>query len=170
MGKPKNKKIEINVEIVTREEWGALPPTKTLKLLKTPVKYIRYSFTKTEENNCLSLESCSKDLKTFQIDLMNEEYPDLPYNFLIGKDGRVYEGRGWYLEVEKHRSYKELRRKCLDITFMGQFSNSSPTNEMFEVAANLVLLGIDLKLIKEFPRVETLNDFRDYCYFEDQTR
>lgn len=38
----------------------------------------------------IKVESCSKN---YIIDMKNQS--DLPYNFLIGEDGSIYEGRGW---------------------------------------------------------------------------
>ncbi|XP_054276207.1 peptidoglycan-recognition protein SC1a/b-like isoform X1 [Macrosteles quadrilineatus] len=82
------------LKLVGRDEWGAVPPTET-KFLKKPIRTLVFAFN-TEKDTCTNVEDCKaavKDLQTYHMDL---GYPDIYYNFCIGGDGRIYEGRGWH--------------------------------------------------------------------------
>lgn len=43
------------------------------------------------------------------------------YSFLLGGDGRVYEGRGWRIAPPKIHLFQKLHGKCLLIGFIGDY-------------------------------------------------
>ena len=55
---------------------------------------------------------------------------DVPYNFLIGGDGNVYEGRGFAYQAEILRdSYFGDYHQSIIVAFIGNFSSEQPSFE-----------------------------------------
>lgn len=63
--------------MVTREEWGALPPTSPGEPLKLPVLYIRYTFLKMAE--CFNVDECMHFMRDLQNKYMAEGLDDIPF-------------------------------------------------------------------------------------------
>ncbi|XP_055528861.1 peptidoglycan-recognition protein LC-like isoform X7 [Wyeomyia smithii] len=81
------------LRIVTRNEWLAQPPREDLEKLQLPVHKVIIAHTATE--GCTTQSSCVHQVRSIQ-NLHNDiDLGDIGYNFLIGDDGNVYEGRGW---------------------------------------------------------------------------
>lgn len=64
----------------------------------------------------------SLSLKTFHIETRG--WDDIGYNFLIGCDGNVYEGRGWGVEGAHTFSFNN---RSIGVTFIGCFMRKLPT-------------------------------------------
>lgn len=80
---------------MSRKEWGARPPLERVPLEVTPTPYVvihhggiaRY---------CYDKKACSAIVRSYQnYHLDSQGWFDIGYNFVIGEDGNVYEGRGW---------------------------------------------------------------------------
>ncbi|CAG2068451.1 unnamed protein product, partial [Timema podura] len=85
--------------IVKRSSWGArtadLP--SELRIPHTPVDYIIIIHTDT--TICNTSASCVNQMRALQNNSMDKKHlSDIPYNFLIGGDGNVYEGRGFKIQ------------------------------------------------------------------------
>lgn len=88
-----------NVTMVKRKEWGARPPKKIVHM-NTPVTVLFIHHT--DMQSCHTLEECNTEMRIIQNFHMDVRgWNDIAYNYLIGEDGRVYEGRGWN-EVGSH--------------------------------------------------------------------
>lgn len=48
-------------------------------------------------------------------------YDDVGYSFLIGDDGRVYEGRGWFVKPEKNERWEKYEGEYIEIFYIGPF-------------------------------------------------
>lgn len=75
------------MEIVTRAEWGARPPTSV-----TPVPWSK----RTEfivHYSAASKTQTVKSIQNFHMD--TNGWTDIGYNFLTDTKGQLYEGRGW---------------------------------------------------------------------------
>nr|CAD7266797.1 unnamed protein product [Timema shepardi] len=88
-----------NFVLVKRSSWGArtadLP--SELSIPHTPVDYIIIIHTDT--TICNTSASCVNQMRVLQNHSMdNKHLSDIPYNFLIGGDGNVYEGRGFKIQ------------------------------------------------------------------------
>ena len=70
-------------------------------------------------------------------------WSDIGYNFLIGEDGRIYEGRGFY-RMGAHCS--NWNGNTLGFSIMGDFQTKLPNQAAIDAAAQL----IDQSLKKNF--------------------
>uniref|UniRef100_A0A674JCU8 Peptidoglycan-recognition protein SC2-like n=1 Tax=Terrapene triunguis TaxID=2587831 RepID=A0A674JCU8_9SAUR len=105
--------------IISRRQWGARPPRSRVPL-RTPVPYVIIHHT--AGNRCTSQASCIQQVRGIQNYHMDTlRWPDIGYNFLIGEDGNVYEGRGWRT-VGAHA--KNWNYKSLGFSFLGNFSST----------------------------------------------
>lgn len=64
---------------------------------------------------------------------------DISYNFLVGGDGNVYEGRGWE-KVGAHT--KDRNNGTLGIAFIGDFRDHLPNRNLKVAFQRLINLGV----------------------------
>ncbi|KAJ8930233.1 hypothetical protein NQ314_016959, partial [Rhamnusium bicolor] len=80
--------------IISREEWNASAPKGVQPLKVNPPPYVVVHHSATP--SCNSTEDCKSRVKGFQnYHMQTLGWKDIGYNFLIGGDGNIYEGRGW---------------------------------------------------------------------------
>ncbi|CAG2069562.1 unnamed protein product, partial [Timema podura] len=81
--------------LVNRSTWEARPAYHTMEAnLTAPANHVIVAHTGSAP--CVTLSECSKItciIQGFQMDDLG--YADIAYNFLVGGDSQVYEGRGW---------------------------------------------------------------------------
>ncbi|XP_055979645.1 peptidoglycan recognition protein 3-like [Sorex fumeus] len=120
--------------IVSRKEWGARSPTCSAPLT-IPVSYVI-----TEQllgMDCQEQSICSERLRSLQShSIYSKGWCDLAYNFLVGDDGRVYEGVGWNIQGMHTQGYNS---NSLGIAFFGNKIGSSPSPSALSAAENLIL-------------------------------
>ena len=63
----------------------------------------------------------------------------MAYNFLIGDDGLVYEGRGWKIMGAHALHWNNV---SYGICLMGDFSDTSPTEEALQSVEGLIQYGV----------------------------
>ncbi|KAF5402092.1 Peptidoglycan recognition protein 5 [Paragonimus heterotremus] len=81
------------VQIVSRSGWGARAPSSKRQYISGPVPYVVIHHT--TGSTCTG-ETCKRMVRSFQNYHMNtQKWSDIGYSFLVGNDGKVYEGRGW---------------------------------------------------------------------------
>ncbi|KRT78342.1 hypothetical protein AMK59_6527, partial [Oryctes borbonicus] len=129
--------------IVSRSEWGAASPTETnpLKINPPPFVVIHHS----ESQVCATTARCKTIVKNIQsYHMRSRGWEDIGYNFLVGGDGKVYEGRGW----NKHGSHAiPYNNKSIGICFIGNFGASAPPSQQIQAAKDLIAYGVSKKLI-----------------------
>ncbi|XP_054260252.1 peptidoglycan-recognition protein 1-like [Macrosteles quadrilineatus] len=134
---------------VKRKRWGAMDPVKPPVFRDCPPSRIVVVDTGTSQ--CKTLEQCSLVLQQHQEQTIYEGgQSDLPYNFMVGGDGRVYEGRGWRAKIALPETFAEEYED--DISFIigliGDFSSSEleicPPEKMVKARRQFVLLGKDV--------------------------
>uniref|UniRef100_A0A336N4D1 CSON011123 protein n=1 Tax=Culicoides sonorensis TaxID=179676 RepID=A0A336N4D1_CULSO len=114
----------VPLRIIPRKEWQRVPNYAT-KPLKTPAKQIIISHTGAVLENefptgCDTNEQCTKFAVKLEDYYINKQsWSDLPYNFFMGKDGYVFEGRGWKLDGSFRSSFGD---DCLSIGFLGNYN------------------------------------------------
>ncbi|XP_015918754.1 peptidoglycan-recognition protein 1 isoform X2 [Parasteatoda tepidariorum] len=126
-----------NVEIVSLTEWGGKTPLP-LTDLKLPQKHIIISHTVTPQ--CHSKTQCANRMRSMQEYHMHQlGWPNIGYNFVIGGDGRVYEGTGWTKEGIHTYGWNP---KSYGISFIGDYRFQKPNNAMIKAAHSLTICGI----------------------------
>ncbi|KAJ8687420.1 hypothetical protein QAD02_023214 [Eretmocerus hayati] len=120
--------------MITREEWGALPPIKEPESFEiTPLPYLIMSESSTP--NCFSKDECYKSLCRIQCINIKLGALDIPHHFYIGGDGLIYEGRGWEVHGNIAFSYDD---KSLGISLIGSFDSSTPTDTQINATIFLI--------------------------------
>lgn len=134
-----------DVEIVSRERWGARPSLDNATM-EMPVHHIFIHHTAGLE--CSDLSSCSKVMRGIQNFHMDDRgWDDIGYNFLIGGDGRVYQGRGW-TRVGAH-TYG-FNRISIAFSLMGNFQDKEPPSVMLDVAKKMIRCAQEEDYVTDF--------------------
>ncbi|XP_018520680.1 N-acetylmuramoyl-L-alanine amidase [Lates calcarifer] len=83
-------------QIIPRCQWGAKAYQSTPIPLSLPVEFLYIHHTYEPSSPCLSFSKCSRDMRAMQrFHQEDRGWSDIGYNFVVGSDGYVYEGRGW---------------------------------------------------------------------------
>ncbi|KYN04238.1 Peptidoglycan recognition protein 3 [Cyphomyrmex costatus] len=135
---------ENSPNIISRAEWGALPPKSqsNLKLKPAPYVIIHHSV----GSGCETQAICQLKVREFQrYHINNRGWTDIGYNFLVGEDGNVYEGRGW---GKKGAHSKPFNSKSIGICIIGDYRNRTPKAAAVQAATNLIAYGVENGEIK----------------------
>lgn len=125
---------------MSRREWGAVAATNP-KLPTYPAPYVIVHHTAGAA--CTDQTSCAQQVKSIQRQHINTNgWRDIGYNFLIGGNGNVFEGRGW---AKTGAHAPNFNSKSLGVVFIGNFMNSSPTTAAINAFHELVTCGVQLK-------------------------
>ncbi|XP_011496064.1 PREDICTED: uncharacterized protein LOC105360762 [Ceratosolen solmsi marchali] len=132
--------------LVSRANWGALPPRQSLPSLgRKPLAIVL--ITQTNSLGCYNNTSCLDIIRKKQtFDMNHLGKLDINANFLIGGDGNVYEGRGWGYQSEEERSYDV---KSIFISFIGDYSQMVPAKEQVDATMELLKLGVQQKKLSK---------------------
>ncbi|XP_071095149.1 peptidoglycan-recognition protein SD-like [Haliotis cracherodii] len=124
--------------LITRSEWGARPAHLGVgTLVKTP-DYVIIHHGATA--GCNNKEDCVKIMQSYQnFHLDGRGWSDIGYNFAIGDDGNVYEGRGWDA-VGAHTG--GCNSKSIGIVFIGNFNNREPSEAALDALKKILECGV----------------------------
>ncbi|XP_052091270.1 uncharacterized protein LOC127728091 [Mytilus californianus] len=126
-----------NTSLVTRNEWAARLPRKT-ELLSNPVMNVFIH--NTAGHHCEHQTECAQTARVIQnFHMDGNNWDDIAYNFLIGEDGRVYEGRGWNKVGAHTLGWNE---NSIAFAFMGNFNDRKPKPIALEALRNIISCGI----------------------------
>ncbi|XP_046608518.1 peptidoglycan-recognition protein SC2-like isoform X2 [Neodiprion virginianus] len=127
-----------NLRFVTRNEWGAQPPTEPLGKLKHPVPYVIISHTATEF--CDTQSTCTFRIRFTQVFHMeSRNWSDIAYNFLIGGDAYAYIGRGWDHVGAHAYGYNS---RSIGISFIGTYNTVAPSDHQMNALQQLIEIGV----------------------------
>jgi hypothetical protein len=89
------KRLVACPKFISRFEWKARDSRGSEHLTYIPVPYIVIHHGGINQH-CFDQITCSKIVTSYQnLHMDKNDWNDIGYNFLIGEDGNVYEGRGW---------------------------------------------------------------------------
>lgn len=134
-----------SVRLRTRPEWFS-PKTEVDcdPLFIHPAKYVIVSHTVT--TNCykqINCENVMKDMQAYHLKIGN---CDISYNFVIGGDGYIYEGRGWGISGAHTKGFN---CHSIGVAFTGNYNIQLLSPEMEEAFQLLVEEGLRLGEIAE---------------------
>ncbi|XP_052082624.1 peptidoglycan recognition protein-like [Mytilus californianus] len=128
-----------NLQIVSRDSWGARRPVKVSNI-PNPVPYFFIHHTAGRE--CHSFVQCTnlmKEIQNYHMDDPHRQYYDIGYSFLVGQDGRLYEGRGFRREGAHTKHYNTVG---LATSFIGNFMDHLPNNQSQAEVKALIQCGV----------------------------
>uniref|UniRef100_A0A8D1VXX1 Peptidoglycan recognition protein 4 n=2 Tax=Sus scrofa TaxID=9823 RepID=A0A8D1VXX1_PIG len=117
--------------VVSRKEWGA-DTVGCCAPLALPVDYLIMHHVPGLE--CHNQTRCSQRLRELRAHHVRNGWCDVAYNFLVGDDGRVYEGVGWTMQGVHTQGYNNV---SLGLAFFGTKEGHSPS-----LAALLAVEGL----------------------------
>ncbi|XP_006825027.1 peptidoglycan-recognition protein SC2-like [Saccoglossus kowalevskii] len=120
-------------KFIDRSEWGARDPVSRTNL-DTPVQYVIVHHT--AMNRCYTMEECKAQMRAIQNFHMDvRKWNDIGYNFCVGDDGNVYEGRGWDT-VGAHATW--YNNYSIGICVMGDFTDTLPSDAAMKTVQSLI--------------------------------
>ncbi|KAH9421497.1 Peptidoglycan-recognition protein [Dermatophagoides pteronyssinus] len=154
--------------MVTREDWGALPPIKRAYRMPVRVDYVIVHHTGDDDDRCWSLEQCRQRLRRMQSYYQHEkQFPDIPWNFLINNQGDIYEGVGWDSQGYHTEQWND---RSLGIAFIGDYDIQTPSTRALRALTHLLDCGVEQRVLDQFYRLRGHRDMRttncpgDYLY------
>ncbi|XP_068083858.1 peptidoglycan-recognition protein LC [Anabrus simplex] len=133
-----------NLTIVRRNEWHAIPASNwKIENLIHPVECIVISHTASDI--CNTFDECADRARNIQRSHKEiRAWPDFGYNFLVGGDGYVYEGRGW--DKEPAHPFQKIKNH-ISVNFIGQFDKQPAPDRQVLAARQLISEGVKLKKV-----------------------
>lgn len=125
-------------QIVTRGQWGARAAnTAVLPIRPAPFFVVHH----TAGAACATQDACAQQMRNIQNQHMNTNgWADIGYNFAVGGDGRVYEGRGWGRQGAHSPPYNN---QSAGVAFLGTFTSALPTVAARNAAQALITCGVN---------------------------
>ncbi|XP_075155447.1 peptidoglycan-recognition protein SC2-like [Haematobia irritans] len=130
--------VAFGLTIVSRSEWVAAAYRGTKATLANGKSYVIIHHT--AGAYCSTKAACITQMKNIQNYHQNTQgWDDIGYNFLIGGDGLVYEGRGWNVVGVHASGYNSL---SIGISFMGNYNNDKPNAAQITAAKELLAAAV----------------------------
>lgn len=129
-----------NVEKVYRAEWNARPPNYNINSL--PNKPVGMGFVHhTVTPFCYNKDDCMAQMRSIQNYHMDSNgWPDIGYNWLVGEDGRAYEGRQWDKVGAHTYGYNDV---AVAVSVIGDFTSRPPNQAALDALNNIYDCAID---------------------------
>lgn len=125
--------------IISRHDWQARPATGHELLKVTPPPYVVVHHGGIQQY-CHDEKSCAKIVRSYQNHHMSDNgWEDIGYNFIIGEDGNVYEGRGWKYTGAHAPNYNN---RSIGICIIGDFTHRLPNEAALKALNELISYGV----------------------------
>lgn len=139
---------------MSKEEWYARPVASVTETQTIPIPNVFIHRTNT---SCSDRETCGNEMRVMQAAFMDgRNYHDTAYHFVIGADGSIYEGRGWFLRGALE---EDFNMKSLSFAYMG---SETPSDSMVQLKNKLLECGKRRNYIKKdavVKETETVDGF-----------
>ncbi|XP_054264520.1 peptidoglycan recognition protein 3-like [Macrosteles quadrilineatus] len=138
-------------EVITRDVWQA-EVTFDEQPLERPAGHVFYTLT--DCSPCFGVDQCAATLRALQRRyVMIKQMIDIPYNFMIGGDGRVYEGRGWGIAPDLPKRIQNFEDNAFNLLFMMNNIGEPVPRAMLEIKDEIIKYGIQHDLIVRLPKL-----------------
>ncbi|XP_015358374.1 peptidoglycan recognition protein 4 [Marmota marmota marmota] len=123
--------------MVSRKEWGAEAVGCSSQLIMPVDVLVTHHVPGLE---CHDQAVCSQRLRELQAyHVHSNSWCDVAYNFLVGDDGRVYEGVGWNVQGSHTQGYGNI---SLGVAFFGTKEGLSPSPAALSAMKDLVSYAV----------------------------
>ncbi|XP_039485778.1 peptidoglycan-recognition protein SD [Drosophila santomea] len=137
--------VQGEVPIVTRAEWNAKPPNGAMDSMATPLP--RAVIAHTAGGDCADDVTCAQHLRNLQnFQMTRQKFSDIAYHYLIGGNGKVYEGRS---PSQKGAFAAPNNDGSLGIAFIGNFDKQAPSQAALDAAKELLQLAVKQEQLLE---------------------
>lgn len=128
--------------IVPRRLWNALAARYAYQLPVYPVTevYIHHSVTWDGSGDPANELEIIRSIQDYH--MINRGWSDIAYNFLVGRSGSVYTGRGWRNQGGATGNGQD--RHSLSICAIGNYDTQNPSDAMMDAIVGWILTGIEL--------------------------
>ncbi|EDV97426.1 peptidoglycan-recognition protein SD [Drosophila grimshawi] len=133
--------------IVSRQEWRARAPSGEMTAMTLPLA--RAVIAHTAGRGCSDDVSCDNLVRSIQsYQMTRAKYSDISYHYLIGGNGRIYEGRS---PSQQGAIAAGNNAGSLAISFMGNFDEEPPTDAALAAGQALLTHAVDKgQLVEEY--------------------
>ncbi|KAH8378624.1 hypothetical protein KR009_000373 [Drosophila setifemur] len=132
--------VQGEVPIVTRAEWNAKPPSGPLDSMENPLP--RAVIAHTAGSGCTDDAGCALTMRNLQhFQMSRQKFSDIGYHYLIGGNGKVYEGR---TPTQRGAFAGSNNEGSLGIAFIGNHEDQAPSQEALDVAQKLLEQAVQL--------------------------
>ncbi|CAF1603966.1 unnamed protein product [Rotaria magnacalcarata] len=134
------------LSLVDRAEWGAQEPIKINNITSKPLSFIvmHHSYS---PSSCYDDDSCIERVKDIQsFHQTSQGWDDIGFHFLVGENGKVYEGRGWNRQAAHSTGWNN---GAYGVCIIGDFTNASPNEKALNAVRLWIDCGIKLGYVKE---------------------
>lgn len=113
-----------------RSFWDNLPDRPIHEFTTLPAERIIMTYTNDQSFSCTTQPECISRLR-IMLERYTIEFGDIPFNFIIGDDGYVYEGRGFTYQglIVRDDYLPHTDASGLVIAFIGDFSSTQPSQK-----------------------------------------
>lgn len=131
---------------VSRKHWNAEQPRATVEL-KLPIYRIIIAHTASE--SCNSELECIKFVQELQRN--STHLDDIPFNFLIGNDSKIYEGRGFKYQGQhtSNNNATEYNSIGICVAFIGNYEHETISESQIKVFQDFIEFFKDSGVISE---------------------
>ncbi|CAF4211151.1 unnamed protein product [Rotaria socialis] len=134
-----------DVSCIDRVGWGAQKSTAITNLTSQSLSF--YVIHHSASPPCYDDVSCVKQVKGIQhYHQIDRRWADIGYNFLVGENGKVYEGRGWNREAAHSLGWNN---GSYGICIIGDFTTASPNEKALNAIRSLMDCGMKSGHVKE---------------------
>lgn len=103
------------MQVISRAEWGARPPKSIVRVPWSKITGVVFHYSGADKHQTVrSIQDHCMD---------NRGFADIDYNFVIGQDARIYEGRGWNV---RGSHVKDFNTPNVGICFIGEEGDITP--------------------------------------------
>ncbi|KAH8275980.1 hypothetical protein KR018_000488, partial [Drosophila ironensis] len=133
------------VPIVTRSEWNARPASGPIDSMETPLP--RAAIAHTAGSGCSDDAGCALAMRNLQhYQMSRQQFSDIGYHYLIGGNGRVYEGRS----ANQRGAFAGANNEgSLAIAFIGNFVQAEPSQAALDAAQQLLEHSVQKGQLRE---------------------
>ena len=126
--------------MIHRFDWDASPTRERVRSMHRRIEYVIVHHTEDGERECWSLEECRRYMQRTQHRFQyRKNFPDIPWNFLIGENGEIFEGMGWGVEGYHTEDWND---RSLGVAFIGDFDLQSVSPRAMSSFERLLDCGV----------------------------